>query len=399
MRARRSHAAWTAILVVLACGDDGTAVDPTTTTHETTTTQGTSGPPPGDATTDTSSGVEPDSGGSTTAAAESTGSTTTAGGTTTTTTDDDTTTAAERCEAPAMLTPCDGLADAPDPFQAIGLDCPLPADQAIPLAASGFHSADPSAWAVATRLGTHDDPDGTPRWGPTHGEQLLVISTGLVAPPDAAGAVIMTVLDQDANDNPDDKPLPAPMSPVPGSGGTPFMGCDGVGDCSDTLWPQWLSGGSEAHDLLWLQLRTEVPAGTHGFGLDFAWFSEEFPESVGTNFNDMLVVWSASETYVGNLCLVDEAPCSVTGLWPVPYQGLAPELQGTGFAASDSEDGGAAGWFRLKGSAAPHELLELTVAVFDMGDEELDTLVLLDGFGWDCEGCTPTPENPCGVER
>ena len=52
---------------------------------------------------------------------------------------------------------------------------------------------------------------------------------------------------------------------------------------------------------------------------------------------------------------------------------------------------------RRKGSAAPHESLELTFALFDMGDEELDTLVLLDGFSWDCQGCTPTPDNPCGV--
>jgi hypothetical protein len=196
--------------------------------------------------------------------------------------------------------------------------------------------------------------------------------------------------------------LPAPMSPVPGSGGVPFQGCDGVGDCSDSLWGQWLSGGSAANDLLWFQLRTEVPGGTHGFELDFAWFSEEYPESVGTNFNDMLVVWSASEAYVGNLCLVDEEPCTVSELWPVDYQGIDPELDGTGFALIDGGEGGEGGataWATIKGSAAPHELLELTVALFDMGDEELDTLVLLDGFGWDCEGCTPTPGNPCGVSR
>jgi hypothetical protein len=282
----------------------------------------------------------------------------------------------------------------------MGLGCPGGPDEAIPLASAGFHSADGDAWQVATRYGTHiDDGTGEPLWGPTHGEQLLMISSGLVSTPDAAGAVTMAALDQDANDNPDDKPLPAPMSPVPGSGGVPFMGCDGMGDCSDTLWSQWLSGGSAANDLLWLQLQVEVPGGTHGFGLDFAYFSEEFPLSVGTTFNDMFVVWSSSETYVGNLCLVDEAPCTVTGLWPVAYQGLDAELDGTGFSAPRSGDGGATGWFRIKGSAAPHELLELTFALFDMGDEELDTLVLLDGFGWDCEGCTPTPENPCGVVR
>jgi hypothetical protein len=399
MRARRSPAAWTAILVVLVLGcggDDRPSADPDTTTHGASESSGTTAEPPGEVTTGTSTGVAASTGGSSTGGLDGTGTTDVDG---TTSAGDDTSTGVEICEAPTRLVPCDALADEPDPFQAIGLGCPLGPDEAIPLAFGSFQSADPQAFQVATRFGTHDQPAGEPTWGPRHGEQLLVISSGYVATPDAAGAVTMDVLDQDANDNPDDKPLPAPMSPVPGSGGVPFQGCDGVGDCSDSLWGQWLSGGSAANDLLWFQLRTEVPGGTHGFTLDFAWFSEEYPESVGTTFNDMLVVWSQSETYVGNLCLVDEEPCTVTGLWPVEHQGIDPELDGTGFSITRAGDGGAMGWSTLKGSAAPHELLELTVALFDMGDEELDTLVLLDAFGWDCEGCTPTPENPCGVVR
>lgn len=398
MRARRSPAAWTAILVVLGCSDDGPVpADTEGTTQGVGSSSASTAEPPVPATAATSTGAVDSSGGSSTAEADGS---TTAADTGSTTAADDTSTGVELCEAPAQLVPCDGLADDPTPFQAIGLDCPLSPDEAIPLVSAGFQSDDPDAWAIATRFGTHDDPGtGEPQWAPTHGEQLLVLSSGFVARPDAAGAVSMEVLDQDANDNPDDKPLPAPMSPVPGSSGTPFMGCDGVGDCSDSLWSQWLSGGSAANDLLWFQLRTEVPGGTHGYELDFAWFSEEYPESVGTIFNDMLVVWSQSETYVGNLCLVDEAPCTVSGLWPVDHQGLDATLDGTGFAMTDSGDGGAMEWATIKGSAAPHELLELTVALFDMGDEELDTLVLLDGFGWDCEGCTPTPGNPCGVVR
>jgi hypothetical protein len=398
MRARRSPAAWTAILVVLGCSDDGPVPADTegTTQGVGSSSAGTVEPPAETSAASTSTGAVDSSGGTSTTAPDGT----TAAETGTSTAADDTSTGVELCEAPARLVPCDGLADDPTPFQAIGLDCPLGPDEAIPLASAGFHSDDPDAWAIATRFGTHDDPaTGAPQWGPTHGEQLLVLSSGFVARPDAAGAVTMAMLDQDANDNPDDKPLPAPMSPMPGSSGTPFMGCDGVGDCSDSLWSQWLSGGSAANDLLWFQLRTEVPGGTHGYELDFAWFSEEYPESVGTIFNDMLVVWSQSETYVGNLCLVDEDPCTVSALWPVDHQGVDATLDGTGFAMNGTGDGGAMGWATIKGSAAPHELLELTIALFDMGDEELDTLVLLDGFGWDCEGCTPTPGNPCGVVR
>lgn len=397
MRRPRHSAVWAVLVPVLTlgCGDDGLVMEPSSSSHEASSSAS------GTVTTDegTRGSTGSSSSGSTSGVVEGT-STTTADGSSTGPTGEGSSTGEALCEAPGVVVPCDGLAAAPDPFQAIGLGCPGAPDQAIPLESASFHSADGQAWQVATHYGTHIDPrTGLPMWSPTHGEQLLLISSGFVAAPDVAGVVTMASLDQDANENPDDKPLPAPINPVPGSGGVPFMGCDGVGDCSDTLWSQWLAGGSAAHDLLWFQLQTEVPGGTHGFELDFAFFSEEFPESVGTTFNDMFVVWSSSETYVGNLCLVDEQPCTVSGLWPVAYEELDAALEGTGFSAQPSGGGGGTGWYTIKGSAAPHELLEVTFALFDMGDEELDTLVLLDRFAWDCEGCTPTPENPCGVVR
>lgn len=375
----------------LGCGDDGMVTSSGSGTDGSgSTSTGRPPPPDGSSTSTTDAPASTGSEGSP-SSSTSTDSTTGSGS------DDGTSTGEEQCEAPAMVVPCDAVADAPSPMQAIGLGCAGGPDEAIGLLSSTFQSPDVDAWQIGTQLGSHVDGMGTPTWGPTHGEQLLMISSGFIAAPDGTGRVIMATLEQDANDNPDDKPLPAPMVPTPGSGGVPFMGCDGVGDCSDSLWDQWLAGGSAANDLLWFQLRTEVPGGTHGFALDFAFFSEEFPESVGTTFNDMLIVWSSSESYVGNLCFVDEQPCTVTALWPVQYEGFAPELQDTGFAEHPLGEGGGTGWFQLKGSAQPHEVLELTFALFDMGDDVLDTLVLLDGFAWDCQGCTPTRENPCGV--
>ncbi|MCX4241426.1 choice-of-anchor L domain-containing protein [Paraliomyxa miuraensis] len=380
------------VVALQGCADDQTAtpLPPGTDASTGTPSTGTPATLGGADTSVTGEGVS-------TGLEGSTSSSTAVDATSGSTTDGESSTGQELCEAPVAVVPCDGFGDAPTPLQAIGLDCPGGPDQAIALVSSTFQSADADAWQIGTQLGSHVDAMGMPTWGPTHGDQLLMISSGFIAPPDATGRVLMATLEQDANDNPDDKPLPAPMVPAPGSGGTPFMGCNGVADCSDSLWDQWLAGGSAANDLLWFQLRAEVPGGTHGFAFDLAFFSEEFPESVGTTFNDMFVVWSSSETYVGNLCFVDEQPCTVTALWPVPYEGVAPQLQDTGFGEHALGEGGGTGWFRLKGSAAPHEMLELTLALFDMGDDQLDTLVLLDGFGWDCQGCTPTPEDPCGV--
>lgn len=394
MRARLPTVILALALLGPSCGDDGTPAtgtdDAASSTGRPVDTASTSGPGsgPGPGTTELPSDT-----GTTAPSATSTAADTTEGSTTR----DDTSTGEAPCEAPTAVTPCDALADAPTPLQAIGLDCPGDPDEAIPLSSSSFLSPDPQAWRVGTQLGSHLDGMGTPTWGPTHGDQLLMISTGSVAPPDELGRVTMATLEQDANDNPDDKPLPAPMVPTPGSGGTPLQGCDGVGDCSDSVWDAWLLGGGTAYDLLWFQLATEVPGGTHGFGMDVAFFSEEFPESVATPYNDMFLVWSSSESYVGNLCFVEGQACTVTSLWPVEHEEFAPELQDTGFAEHPLGEGGGTGWFRIRGSAAPHEVLELTFALFDMGDEQLDTLVLLDGFGWECQGCDLGPPQPCGA--
>ena len=284
------------------------------------------------------------------------------------------------------------MAEDPEWYHVIGLDCDGGPNEAIPISGVGFNSPDQTAWSLATRFGSFEEMPGEYLWVPTEGEQMLVLSSGQGGAPDAGGVVTFTSLNLDSNGNPDNKPLPAPMSPQPGSGGAPFTGCDEVNDCSDSLINQWNAGGQGANDLIWAQFAAEVPGGTHGFSFDFAYFSEEFPEWVGTTFNDMFVVWSNSETYTGNLCFIDDQPCTVTALWPTQFQPGDPELANTGFT-----NDGATGWFQIKGSAEPNELLQLTIAVFDMGDTAFDTLVLLDRFAWDCEGCTPSEVNPCGV--
>jgi len=314
---------------------------------------------------------------------------------------EDTTTApVEPCEAPGELITCD--ADTTDPFQAMGLGCVGEANEVIAIFNPSFTSPDASAWQIARQFGTYIDPNtNAPIWSPSEGEQFLIVSSGPVPAPDDQGIVTMPSGQAQANPgdaNQDNKPLPAPMSPFTGSdggnGGTPFVDCDFVNDCSDTLEEQWNLGGGGANDLLWFQFELAVPGGTHGFSFDFAYFSAEFPEWVNTTFNYIFVVWSNSETYTGNLCFVDDQPCTVTALWPAQFQELAPELAGTGF----DNVGGGTGWYEAKASAEPGEQLQLTWAVFDMGDQILDTLVILDNWRWDCEGCVPSEVMGCGID-
>ncbi len=308
------------------------------------------------------------------------------------------------CEAPGNLIPCDdGTTNA---FNAIGLGCEGGPNNSIPIFNPIFASNDATAWRIITQYGSHIDPiDGLPTWRPREGSSMLIVSTGQIPAPDANGVLIENTNSTDGTTNPDNSQLPAPMSPQQGSaggaGGTPFVNCDGVNDCSDSLIEQWNLGGSDGNDLLWFQFETPVPSGTYGFSFDFAYFSEEFPTYVDTTFNDMFVAWSNSESYTGNLCFVNDEPCTVTALayaddYP-EYDALDPVLDGTQFGNTSAFDtsGGGTGWFQAQGTTVPGELLQLTFAVFDMGDTILDTSVLIDNFQWDCEGCTPSEVDPC----
>jgi hypothetical protein len=305
----------------------------------------------------------------------------------------------EICEAPGDLMPCDG--DTDNLFNAMGLGCEGGPNTSIPIINPVFAPTDATSWRIITQYGTHiDEMDGLPTWRPREGESMVIISTGQLPEPDADGILIELDNNPDSNDNPDNAMLPAPMSPLPGSaggaGGTPFVNCDGVGDCSDSLIDQWNLGGGDANDLLWFQFETVVPGGTYGYSFDFAYFSEEFPEYVDDIFNDMFVAWSNSESYTGNLCFVNDEPCTVTALWPTQHPVGDPVMEGTQFDGDfDFDAGEATGWFQANGTAVPGELLQVTFAIFDMGDTVLDTTVLLDNFRWDCEGCTPSEVDPC----
>jgi len=68
-----------------------------------------------------------------------------------------------------------------------------------------------------------------------------------------------------------------------GQGGTPFVECDGVNDCSDSVWPNWSLGGQDPNDQLSLAFDVTAPAGVGGFLFDLAFFSSEYPDFVGKN--------------------------------------------------------------------------------------------------------------------
>lgn len=389
-----------------------TTGDPATTTTVGETSTG--GP-------DESTGnVDPSTGGPD----ETTGST--GGDSSSSSGDPDTTTGNdEECPLAEAHEPCDG--DSNDALHAMGLNCTtagpnwIDHQNAVKVAKLDFQAPPmldgKRSWQVARSYGTYVDPmTQKPFWNSREGDKVLLISSGLLPPPDGQGAVI--VEDSDVyNDSGlggkwDSDVMPPPMSPEHGSPDPMgYTNCDKVNDCSNTILDQWDLGGGDAEDKMWFSFELTAPAiangqtsDAKGYTFDFAYFSAEFPEFVDSPYNDIFVVWQASEEYTGNVTFINGQPLTVTALWPIDFEGECefldpncvgedPHLQGTGHIT----DGGATGWYQATGGVNPGETFVLAFGIFDMGDSDYDTTAIIDNWQWDCEGCIPNEVDSCGV--
>jgi hypothetical protein len=285
-----------------------------------------------------------------------------------------------------------------------------------------MHSNNANAWRVAAQFGSGNgqNPNYLPQnfngkmWAANSGDlmlgdevissntsnAILILSTGVVAAANNQ-SVVLENADQTGNGdngNVDAGGLPAPLSPLLGSmlgfGGAPFVNCDLVNDCSDSLYQWWIvNGWNNADDKLWMQADLTVPPGTDGFVFDFAYFSSEFPTYYNSQFNDQFIAWSTSEAYTGNLTFVNGAPLTITSLEDAQafaFKGAAPELAQTGFA-----NHAGTGWMLARGPVHPEEEFQLTFFLSDLGDSILATAVLLDNFRWECGGCDL---GECGIQ-
>jgi hypothetical protein len=395
------------------------------------TTTSTTGPDPSTTTGETTMGVD-DTGTSTdgTTSTGPDGTTSTGPDDTSTGTTDETSTTGDvdACALAQQHLPCDAMSD--DPLHAIGLNCtslgPDWVDQANATAVANldFQAPPPAmgkrAWQVAKTYGTYVDPNtNAPFWSAREGEKLLMISSGLLPPPNGQGVIV--IADGDVyNDTAfggvwDSDVMPPPMSPELGSPDPMgFTDCDGVGDCSNTLKDQWELGFGSPEDKMWFSFELTAPAivdgapaDANGYRFDFAFFSAEFPEYVDMSVNDMFVVWQDSEAYTGNVTFINGQPMTVTALWPVDFPGqcdifmdpdcvnpMDPHLAGTGHIA----DGGATNWYQAQGGVSPGETFVLSFAIFDMADSTFDTTALIDDWQWECEGCVPNEVDDCEIQ-
>lgn len=209
---------------------------------------------------------------------------------------------------------------------AIGLD---PADAINPML-----DADPQQVGVVAGLG--------PNVTPTQGGNFLIMSSGVAAAatPNAQGPATNTEPGTDMG-----------------------RGC---------------TGDPAGNDCAIFTFSFIVPTGIYSIKFDFNFLSAEFPEFVGTIYNDTFEVAMQSPSYNGNI--VFDANGNVVSVNSAFFNMSEAQLTGTGFGTDSPGDAGATGLLTTQAPVAPGETVTLTFKVKDEGDHIYDSAVVIDNF-------------------
>ena len=149
-----------------------------------------------------------------------------------------------------------------------------------------------------------------------------------------------------------------------------------------------------------------------GFQFDFDFYSGEWPEYVCTDFNDSFVAWLQSAAFMGksgdfnvsfdsmnnpvsvnngffDRCTANaQTGCQGNKTATAACPGGPSELQGTGFynlgnyCSGQTTGGGATGWLTTTAPVKQGEVITLQFIIWDTGDPNWDSSVLLDNFQW-----------------
>jgi hypothetical protein len=156
---------------------------------------------------------------------------------------------------------------------------------------------------------------------------------------------------------------------------------------------QFLSTGNDG---IGLEVTLTVPTGATGLAIDYKFYSSDWPDFVCSNFNDQFIIRMSPQPATeptGNLAhdpqgnpvgpypsFIDECsctgPCTQGGLSFTCALGTAG-LVGTGFEA-----GAASSWRTATAPAHAGDTVSLRFAIWDSGDGQYDSTVLLDHFRW-----------------
>lgn len=340
--------------------------------------------------------------------------------------------------------PCDeGLASAPldpsDYARAIGICRRTEAFPRSPkqrtwglldarlLKADGSELEDPRAASIRAAFGAVFPPV-------LEGQRSLVLSSGIAA--DALQTDPGPNGGTEAGDVPSTEHVPRSAVAIDAPG-LPYSVADWYGTASPPLKP---AGGLPdapgcdasdvpiAEDSVMLVLRLRAPTNARAFSFNSYFLSAEYPEFVCTEYNDQfialvdtpdgepspianpldknLLVYSdgrhawpvginiAVGTSLFSVCDTqqDNPAC-----WSPAVSGKScslgsSQLDGTGFgwtALDFCTVGGGTFWLTTAGNVVPGGVLELRIALWDVGDSGYDSVALVDGFQWLADATLP----------
>ncbi len=229
--------------------------------------------------------------------------------------------------------------------------------------------ADPKSHAIRTILGTN--------YKPKQGANMIMLSSGLAV----------------------DKKDPGWVEPQPGTSFTntdanPLpMQNNGCGNLPDS---------QTVNDYVELTLTLKVPTNAQSFSFNFMFVSAEYPEFVGTEFNDKFLAILDSKSYQGNISFdknmhpitvnagfFDVCQSSMTQCGQTMCTKPVSQLNGTGYEDSDfggDAVGGGTGWLTTTSPVTPGETATLKFIIFDEGDHIYDSSVIIDNFQFQVMG-------------
>lgn len=272
-------------------------------------------------------------------------------------------------------TPCDANTD--DPFAAMGLGCPgeFPVTTTI--------DAHPDGLGVLQGFGSNDTFD------PTEGSAFVVLSTGHVAElgdePASPGQQIFNCNKWfTPGDGMNTATFPDPIE-AQDVGGDCLANPQlvGMGDCSNTIEDQFSMSGFK-YDYQELRVSLTVPEDAVALGFDVAYLTTEWPVFAGQPYNDMFIAWLEAPNWTGNVSFDQNGNALSLNSAFLALQdsdGTLPEFAGTCLRY-----GAGTPWLSSTVDVNPGDAIELVFAVFDLDDVNLDSMVFLDNFHWECEG-------------
>jgi hypothetical protein len=171
---------------------------------------------------------------------------------------------------------------------------------------------------------------------------------------------------------------------------------------------------AKVNDVISLKLQLQAPKNATGIKFDFNFHSSEWPEYICSPFNDGFIAYLSAKGFNGgkpdnisfdakhNAVSVNNGffdrctPQTKTGCSGAmeatsTCPGGAEELAGTGFGIQASACGvltkkatmgGATGWLSSQAPVEPGETFTLELMIWDTGDGNLDSSVLIDNFQW-----------------